>query len=322
MKKKIVIIGAGQLGSRHLQGILKSDRDISIEIIEPSEKARINVTKRIEELGLDKKEVSFVNHIEHLSNNVYLAIVATNSDIRYKVTSELLKSKKVKFLILEKVLFQDLEHYKSMKEILDRTETRCWVNHPRRCFPLYKDLKEQLNECVNYHFSVSGGDWGLGCNTLHFLDLISYLTGDDSLSLSLSLLDPEVKETKRSSFIELSGAITGFSEKSRFIIESFNTKSPMQITITTDLFNIFIDESRNWARIVNNKTKEVQVIESKITYYQSELTNFLLEDLIDFGNCDLTPYDEACAIHSEFIGKLLIFLKEKVNKMTMLCPVT
>ena len=38
--KKIVIIGAGQLGSRHLQGIAQSSFDIAIEVIEPYETSR------------------------------------------------------------------------------------------------------------------------------------------------------------------------------------------------------------------------------------------------------------------------------------------
>ncbi len=38
MMSKIAIIGAGQLGSRHLQGLAKSDIKISIEVVEPLDK--------------------------------------------------------------------------------------------------------------------------------------------------------------------------------------------------------------------------------------------------------------------------------------------
>ena len=43
--KKIALIGAGQLGSRHLQGLAKSDLCLSIEVVEPFEGSK-NIAKQ------------------------------------------------------------------------------------------------------------------------------------------------------------------------------------------------------------------------------------------------------------------------------------
>ena len=51
MIKKIAIIGAGQLGSRHLQGLAQCNFDISIEVVEPYDLSRETAKKRYEEIG-------------------------------------------------------------------------------------------------------------------------------------------------------------------------------------------------------------------------------------------------------------------------------
>ena len=56
--KKIALIGAGQLGSRHLQGLAKSDLEISIEVVEPFEVSRNTAKQRFEEIPTNEKIVN------------------------------------------------------------------------------------------------------------------------------------------------------------------------------------------------------------------------------------------------------------------------
>ena len=48
MMYNILLIGAGQLGSRHLQGLMKCPLPARIEVIEPSEKNRNTAIERVQ----------------------------------------------------------------------------------------------------------------------------------------------------------------------------------------------------------------------------------------------------------------------------------
>ena len=170
--KKIAIIGAGQLGSRHLQGIAQSKINIDIEVVEPFEQSRIMAKDRYYEIENRKNinNIHFYESIKELSTNLDIVIVATGANVRSKIVIELLKLKQVKYLILEKVLFQTIEEYFIVEKILKETNTLCWVNHTRRMFPFYTKLKQLFKNSEQISYNYQGGDWGVGCNALHFID--------------------------------------------------------------------------------------------------------------------------------------------------------
>lgn len=323
--KKIALIGAGQLGSRHLQGLAKSDLEISIEVVEPFEVSRNTAKERFEEIPLNEKilKIDFLENISQLSENLDLVIIATNADVRFKVVKELLENKKVKNLILEKVLFQKIEEYKKVEELLSISNTKCWVNHPRRMFPFYKNLKNQLSNSKNINFSVSGGAWGLGCNGLHFLDCFSYLSSETEIKLDSSLLDRKLYETKRVGFNEFNGMITGKISNHTFNVNCFTGEiSPIQFNIISNELNILIDESNGWYRICKRENAwKPEIKEEKIIYFQSELTNILLNDVF-YDNCALPSYNEAMALHIRYLNLLISHTNSFSDIKYDFCPIT
>ena len=324
--KKIALIGAGQLGSRHLQGLAKSDLEISIEVDEPFEASRNTAKQRFEEIPLNEKilKIDFLETISLLSDELDLVIVATNADVRYKVVKELLENKKVRNLVLEKVLFQKIDEYKYVEELLTKTNTKCWVNHTRRMFPFYKNLKNLLLNSKNINFSVSGGAWGLGCNGLHFLDCFSYLLNATNVDLNSILLNKELYETKRKGFNEFNGMINGtLSDNCTFSINCFAEEiSPVQFNITSDKLNILIDELNGWYRISRKESSwKPEIKEEKIIYFQSELTNILLNDIFNH-NCILPSYNEAMKLHIEYLNLLISHLNSFSDIKYDFCPIT
>lgn len=323
--KQIALIGAGQLGSRHLQGLAKSDLEISIEVVEPFENSRDTAKLRFEEIPSNEKiiKVDFLENIMELSDNLDLVIVATNADVRYKVVKELLENKKVANLVLEKVLFQRIEEYREVEELLEKSNIKCWVNHPRRMFPFYKNLKKELIGSKNINFSVSGGAWGLGCNGLHFLDCFSYLSSEVEINLNSTFLDKKLYKTKRVGFNEFSGMINGSLVDNSFTINCFSEEqSPVQFNITSDKLNVLIDESNGWYKISKKENNwQAEIKEEKIIYFQSELTNILLNDIFD-SNCSLPTYSEAMNLHITYLTTII----EHINSFSQIkydyCPIT
>ena len=98
----IVIIGTGQLGSRHLQGLTRIGQKIQVSVIDPNPEARKIARKRYFDMPENPniQSIAFLNSMDQLVDTVDLAIIATNADIRRVVIETLVKKTKVKNLLL------------------------------------------------------------------------------------------------------------------------------------------------------------------------------------------------------------------------------
>lgn len=323
--KKIAIIGAGQLGSRHLQGVAKSIIKIDIEVVEPFENSRKTAEERYYEIeNRDNVEsIKFLESIRQLSNTLDLVIIATGADVRFKVIKELLESKKVKNLVLEKILFQCIDEYSETEKLLAQENVKCWVNHPRRMFPSYKKLKDLLFGSQQISYNFQGGDWGLGCNALHFIDHLAYLVDSTDVQIDTQYLDNKIYNSKRNGFIEFNGLLNGKIGNHTFSLYSNKAYSPSIFTIVSDKLVANIDESigRIDLKLKENSWK-TEIIEEKIVYYQSELSNKIVYDILVDQKILLPTYDESMKLHIPFINGLLEHMKKIDKKEYKICPIT
>ncbi|OFY84029.1 MAG: hypothetical protein A3F72_18595 [Bacteroidetes bacterium RIFCSPLOWO2_12_FULL_35_15] len=311
--KNIALIGAGQLGSRHLQALALVKQPISIQVIDSSFDSLKIAEARFREVSINfKGEISFHTDLSSTKRNIDVAIVATNSKVRRIVVEQLITNSKIKYLILEKVLFVKTADYDAVETLLKENKIKAWVNCPRRMMPFYQELQKELSGTI--HFSATGNAWGLGCNGIHLLDLFAFLTRSNNIVLSNDLIDKTVIESKRPGYIEFTGTITGHTDKHSFHITSFpNDVSPLYITINTPTARYSIQEGPTGkVRIskLNNSWKWEE--ESFTMPFQSQLTNILVDDLLETGNCTLTTFNESSALHLLFLNNLISFLR-KVN---------
>ena len=313
MKKQVLIIGAGQLGSRHLQGVLKSSMPMEVFVIDPSIDSLNIAQQRANEIK-NKHDLHFNTDWINLPGSFDLVIVATNADIREKVVTQLFENYKVGSLVLEKVLFQELDSYKRVGDLLSKHEISAWVNHPRRMFKSYKLLKGLLNPYTPKVYQVVGGNWGLGCNSLHFIDLIVYLSESRVNNMDADWLSDTILESKRAGYVEFTGTIKGLLENgSIFIITSLEGE-PSSTTFTIfDTDNRFVIQEGGTPQIYHYKKAHAFNLESFpfVMEFQSDLSTRLVSDLFERGTCDLPSYDEARQTHEIFIAALL----NKYNKI-------
>jgi len=320
-----LIIGAGQLGSRHLQGLLKINSQQKIYVLDPSEDSLILAEKRSKEIQ-HCHQVIFTDSWDDIPEDVQVVIVSTGANVRYEILLKLIKKSKIDFLILEKVLFQSLDNYKEIDQLLKSNDIKCWVNHPRRMWNVYTKLKSELTlNRTEGIFQVFGSDWGLACNGLHFLDIISYISSSTITSLDIDWIDSEIHKSKRQGYIEFTGSIKGkLSNGSAFIISSIKGPStPVSINISlpnsrwailenNESFLIYMNHSNSYRPIITNFDIE----------YQSNLTTALVNSLINNGTCSLPTYQEASKTHILFIIALLEKYNTLLNKNESVCPIT
>jgi len=168
MVYKIAIIGAGQLGSRYLQGLSKVGLSIEIFVVDININSLNLAKKRWGDVSDNQNIVNYTSNIDSLPMYLNLAIIATNSDSRTYVSSLLLKNRIIDFVILEKVLAQSINEIIELKNIFLNKSTT-WVNTFFRTIDYFKELKNK-SAIGPITLNVKGGNWGIACNTIHILD--------------------------------------------------------------------------------------------------------------------------------------------------------
>jgi predicted dehydrogenase len=325
MMKNIVIIGAGQLGSRHLQAFALFDEPCNLFVVDPNEASLLTAKQRFEAIaGYVKHKTSYHNSVQKLTaEHLDLVIIATNADIRAQIIKELLQSKSVSYFILEKVLFQSIKDYKVIGDLLHKASAKAYVNCPRRIFDFYKNLKAALHPGESVQMEIIGNNWGLACNSIHFIDLFNLLTGDTITDWQNNLNDGII-ESKRPGFIEINGNISGRTSNANSLsLTCYHSGHPnISIRISTPSVRLLITEGMGKAfkeeASAGWKTEEIPFT----MIYQSQITNVVVKQLFDTGSCDLAPYETSSRFHTPFLRLVLNHYKKHSNKTTDICPIT
>lgn len=316
--KYIALIGIGGIGKWHLQSLLTLAEEKIIYGVEPDLKTRTI----LEHTYYGRVEVKLVSSIEQLPSRIDIAIIATNSAVRRNVFEQLVKKSDCKNVIFEKVLFQKVDDYYAVKEILVKRGINAWVNCARREWPGYIMLHEWLRDREIISFSVKGGQWGLACNGIHMLDLITYLSGNIIESIDTSKLKDVIIESKRKGYYEIFGTLEGKGAKCG-LCELTCAEEPLPCIIDIVFKDMIISvfEEQNIYRI-SYADNEWHTEEHELgVKYQSELTAKVVEQILNKGICRLPDYNEAMAEHIVFIKALTVFF-EKHGMESGLCPIT
>jgi hypothetical protein len=321
-----VIIGAGQLGSRHLQGLLSFQLEVlQIFMVDPSNDALETAKLRAQEIPNFHK-ITFLKEMTPLPSKIDFAVIATNSNVRLQVLEELTLTREVEFLVLEKVLFPEISQYESALELVKKKSIHCWVNHARRMFDDYHNIQAWFNQDKTYCFQVSGVAWGLACNGLHFIDLFEYLTQGKLTQLSTELVHNQAIESKRNGFVEFEGSIRGVIDgKHAFLIQSLpgNQLVAPALTVMTDDLRLYIQESGNPLVLRFSKELNFSPVQTSFTMqYQSQLTGKIVEQLKTKGTCDLPTLEHACSTHKIFVGALLDHWNKSTSQEASYLPIT
>jgi predicted dehydrogenase len=324
---KIILVGAGQLGSRHLQGLSKLDLYTDITVIDPNTQALSTAQARLEEVGGSRyiKKINFASSLDKVElTEATLAIIATTADFRLGTTRSLLEKMRIKNILFEKVLCQSNKEINEISHLVQLNNANAWVNCPRRVYPFYSELKQLFSQENPITYYLDGGEWGLACNAIHFLDHIAFLIGKSAFEIDGNRLDQGFVKSKREKFIELTGSLTGFfADGSEFVLHSRRgSQAPHIIYIQSKEFQIIIDETRGQARIAEKDTDwQWRQVDFRLPF-QSELTHIVVRDILTKGRCDLTTLEESCRIHSPFLEVILCHLNKDCVDLLNACPIT
>ncbi|WED41895.1 Gfo/Idh/MocA family oxidoreductase [Legionella cardiaca] len=309
---KIIIIGAGQLGSRHLQSLNLLNKELDITVIDPSISSLETARSRFEATIKDTKHQ--INYQQELNTKgaIDIAIVASTAQSRRMIIEKLLNEhSSVKHLVLEKLLFTQEQDYYDIAQLLSKHQTKTWVNCTMRMMPYYQNLPNLFHkQVIQYH--VTGSQYGLITNAIHYLDHLAYITGINKFELDTRYLDKQIIESKRPGYYEVTGTlIARFENGSLAFLHSDKAgMAPIQIEIFNEKYRIISREweQQAWQTSLNNDWKWEEV-EAAIPF-QSTLTAELVNSLLEQNQCSLTDYETSMQIHLQLLNPLKSFLTE------------
>jgi len=192
-------------------------------------------------------------------------------------------------------------------------------------YSIYKEIKNELNQENRLHFHVDGKNWGMACNSIHFIDLFAYLTGDSFIKLDESGMDKEIYKSKRERFVEFGGYLIGKSSRGDSI-SLVDYKEGRGVSITLHI----VGENSEFliyelGGVVMHSQKENAWEVKKESFkipYQSELTHLAVQQLLDEEVCELTQLEESFMLHKPMIDAFNRQLKTVSNKIYEKCPIT
>jgi hypothetical protein len=287
MKKfDIIIFGCGNVGSRHLQGVLKSKLKSNIYVIENNQESILVAKQRIKEIkNLNNKKVFFYKDLNFKKIFFDLAIVATNSHNRVKFVENIIKQKMITNMIIEKVAFQNLKDYETTLKLIKKNQISCWINCARNSHGIYNRIKNKIDTTKKIEMEIKGNGWNLASNTIHFIDLFFYLSNREGVEFFNKIYKKnKIVKSKRNLYHEIKGVIKLFNNLGdKIVLEDDNKNNKDLIIKIRNSKNLFeINESKNTFQLTQtiNKKKSVDRIKFK-TLLQSNLSSLYVTRLSD-----------------------------------------
>lgn len=324
---KIAIIGCGKIGSRHLQSLVKLKYKSHIFLIDPNkESINISLNQIDDDLKKNKKiSIQVLSELDEIPNRLDFVIIASDSRPRFKIFKNLLEKKKVKFIILEKLLFsKEKEFYESLK-LLENSDSKVWVNQWMSAEPAFRDLCSYFDFSEEKELSVTGDNWGLCCNSVHYLELFDFLCERSDLKIKECNFE-KIFFSKRQSYLEINGEIVinslngsnlrlisndaGVLDGDETIIRIKTSKITVECIFRMDSLNCkFIRQGK----VFNKKYNLI---------LQSDLTHRIIEEIKEKGSCNLPSFERAVYHHNLFYPLFRNFFEEKGVDVSNGLPIT
>lgn len=302
--KCVLLVGAGQLGSRYLQGLAKVKEPLEISVVDPSRAALEVATDRWRQMsrGASHLEPRFTQALTGAIGNAResadLAIVATGAGPRPQVVEEASLRFSPRRWVLEKVLAQSSADVHRLVQAIG-VDTSAVVNTPRRTWAGYAKLRQELVPPIEVN--ITGFKWGLASNAIHMIDLVSWLASEPVRSVSVDAKG-EWHSTKRVGYRDLLGRIqVVFAGGSRIEMTSQGVgPEPLTITLLDAAGERWvIDEAGG--RAMNTSGACIPVLAE----LQSDLATRVVEGLLAGGECGLPGLGISARMHEPLLDALV-----------------
>jgi hypothetical protein len=318
---EIILAGAGQLGSRYLQGLAVAAGAHRITVFDPSEESLRVARLRYQEVGQDAgHEVIFTTDHAAFAEQADLAIVATSSFPRASLVQEIARICGVRYWLLEKVLAPSTAELDQM--VRDAASAQgAWVNHWMRLPEWAKVLQRRLQQQTGLiRMDVQGAHLGLACNGTHYMDLLGWAAGANVTAVSTDGLAREWVPAKRPGYFEVYGELgVDYGERARLRLRCTQGADPLTL-------NFAWQEGECRILFTESNTIEVrwsdQEAETFPFPFQSGMTAAVVDGLFQTGQMALATLTQSVAVHQPLLQALTRHWSEVHSQPVERLPIT
>jgi hypothetical protein len=310
----IVLIGAGELGSRHLQGLATAQSERVI-VVEPDAAMRARAEARYGEVrGPASPALELVGDLADVDVVADVGIVATGSLPRRAIVERLVAlGRAPKKLVLEKFLFPAVDDYAAVAALLAGAWVSTWVNTPRRRWALYQALRAQL-AARPFHMRVEGEAWGLACNAIHFVDAFAYVAGADVVDVEFAGAG-DVVDAKRAGYVEMFGVLRARAGAASLTVQCApGDAARLSVALDVDGHHAVVDERAGVCAALS--------VQTSAPAFQSKDTGALVNALLADAPCGLPTLSESSAMHVPVLQGFLRHFRAVRDPGAQLCPIT
>ncbi len=286
----ICLVGFGRLGFRYLQAISKLTLKINLYIVDKNTKRFKKLNEIKNSINKDLK-VSFSKNFKKIPKKIDLIIVSTTCDGRSKLISKINKELKFKNIILEKPLSQSIKELNEIDNILYKKKN-CWVNLDKRFQKNFSYIKKKIDQKYKISMKIAGDNWGLCCNSLHYVDFFYGFSGSKKLNIIEKKKFRWIK-SKRKNYYELINGNLQINAGSHCL----NLYSNKKVSEKTYWLKVLIKNKNNRWLIVEKPGENIVFHKGvkksfKAEYLSIRMTKIIF-DIIKNKNVRISKYKDA-----------------------------
>ena len=323
---RVLIVGCGQLGSRHLQAVATLPQVQEIEVVDPRPESLQLGQARVAEMTDRQPQltVRWLSSLEEATRSGDLCIVATQAQGRCSLVRTIAEELGYSSFLLEKLVAQSVSE---MEDLLTFTRARnlaIWVNCKTRAYPFHRRVKQRLDPADPMIFSVVGGNLGLANNGIHAADLFVFFDGACRIASAGSFLDPMLHRTKRGT-CDLSGVLHGYTDKGSHFILSYDSRDEQfeHWSITTRRYRCLVDHLQRWAVESDAESGWAwRPVPFEGDLRVSQMTKAFAAQILTTGRCELPMLTESAVAHRFILSVLQPHFRRLMEREVECCPVT
>lgn len=306
---KVIIIGVGNIGKRHLQAVVNSTNIDKIICYDLFKETTESILTFCETNNISDSRITLLYKEEEVleqTNKESIVIIATTAKNRLPLFESII-SKKPKAIIVEKPVVQNSYEFGLLKEWINQNNIPVYVNFIAHAQPFYQKIKEEVSSSNELTFYTSMPLWGLSTVGIHQIELFLWLTGGVTFKASYGKWF-KTYEQKRKGFHDIAGIINIDLENGKFatINSKLNPDGVSSINIISDTKSYTILENLD-TLITVDKENGVK-IEPLNVRFVSMYMNEVVDSIIDGERIILPSIQESEASH-----KILFEYVESLN---------
>ncbi|NTS75357.1 Gfo/Idh/MocA family oxidoreductase [Catenovulum sp. SM1970] len=309
----ILLVGAGQLGSRHLQSFALLKTPCHMYVIEPNDASRVRAKERWDEVNKDNHHlITFCNFDDVRSLKLDAAIIATLSIGRLNIL-KMVCELSVQHILCEKTAFQSISDYEAAISTAAEKKVNVRLNYSYRLSETIKHYLTLVKPPID--IEIIGSNVELGCNLIHYLDLFSLFNSTKVTELEVPQLLIEDNNTRSTSLKSFYGLVEGKAENGAAFKASFSNESNLdyQIIFSSQKEIAVINESQGHFSVGNEK------VEFNIPY-ASKTTAFEVLEMLK-GKSSLPTLQDSYLNNSLLLNAINCHIYPEVTK-DCICPIT